>query len=102
MTAEYGIGMFFFGTTITLIGFLIALFGATGFLFTGSYLKTNLPLSIGFVNIPAFLIFVPITTFMARFGAKTVHRIDKNKISTLLGIFLIIVAIKFFYEYIKL
>ena len=24
MTAEYGIGMFFFGTTITLIGFLIA------------------------------------------------------------------------------
>ena len=24
MTAQYGIGMFFFGTTITLIGFLIA------------------------------------------------------------------------------
>ena len=28
------------------IGFLIALFGAIGFLITGSYLKTNLPLSI--------------------------------------------------------
>ena len=84
------------------IGFLIALFGATGFLFTGSYLKTNLPLSIGFLNIPAFLIFIPITTFMARIGAKTVHRIDKNKISKLFGIFLLVVATKFLFEYLKL
>jgi uncharacterized membrane protein YfcA len=84
------------------IGFLIALFGATGFLFSGSYLKTNLPLSIGFLNIPAFLIFIPITTFMARIGAKTVHRIDKNKISKLFGIFLLVVATKFLFEYLKL
>ena len=99
----------FFGYTINkaigsaaAIGFLIALFGAAGFLISGSYLKTNLPLSIGFLNVPAFLIFIPITTFMARLGARTVHKIDKNKISKLLGIFLLIVAIKFFYEYIKL
>ena len=84
------------------IGFLISLFGAAGFLISGSYLKTNLPLSIGFLNIPAFLIFIPITTFMARLGAKTVHTIDKNKISKFFGIFLLIVAVKFFYEYIKL
>ena len=84
------------------IGFLIALFGAFGFLITGSYLKTNLPLSIGFLNIPAFLIFIPITTFMARIGAKTVHKIDKKKISKFFGIFLIIVASKFFFEYLEL
>ena len=84
------------------IGFLIALFGALGFLVTGSYLKTNLPLSIGFLNIPAFLIFIPITTFMARIGAKTVHNIDKNKITKIFGIFLLVIAIKFLYEYLKL
>jgi uncharacterized membrane protein YfcA len=84
------------------IGFLIASFGAIGFLITGSYLKTNLPLSIGFLNVPAFLIFIPITTFMARIGARTVHKIDKNKISKLLGVFLLIVAAKFLYEYSKL
>jgi uncharacterized membrane protein YfcA len=84
------------------IGFLIALFGATGFLISGSYLKTNLPLSIGFLNIPAFLIFIPITTFMARIGAKTVHKIDKNKISKFFGIFLLLIAAKFFYEYLKI
>ena len=84
------------------IGFLIALFGAIGFLISGNYLNSNLPLSIGFINIPAFLIFIPITTFMARVGAKTVHSIDKNKISKFFGIFLLVVSIKFFYEYLKL
>ncbi len=84
------------------IGFLIALFGATGFLITGNYLQTNLPMSIGFLNVPAFLIFIPITTFMARIGAKTVHKIDKKKISKFFGIFLIIVASKFFFEYLEL
>ncbi len=84
------------------IGFMIALFGAIGFLISGNYLKANLPLSIGFINIPAFLIFIPITTIMARVGAKTVHSIDKNKISKFFGFFLLIVSIKFFYEFYKL
>ena len=84
------------------IGFLVAIFGSIGFLITGSYLKTNIPLSIGFLNIPTFLIFVPITTFMAQIGAATIHKIDKSKISIYFGIFLIIVASKFLYEYIKM
>ena len=84
------------------IGFLIALFGATGFLISGHYLKTNLPLSFGFINIPAFLIFIPITTFMARIGARTVHKIDKNKISKYFGLFLLIIATKFLFEYLKI
>ena len=84
------------------IGFLIALFGALGFLISGSFLKTNLPLSIGFLNIPAFLIFIPITTFMARIGARTVHKIDKNKISKIFGVFLLVIAVKFMIEYFKI
>ena len=84
------------------IGFLIALFGAIGFFVSGSILKTNLPLSIGFLNIPAFLIFIPITTFMARIGARTVHRINKNKISKFFGIFLIVIGLRFLLEYFKL
>ena len=53
-------------------------------------------MSIGFLNIPAFLIFIPITTFMARIGARTVHKIDKNKISKFFGIFLLLIALNFF------
>ena len=81
------------------IGFLIAIFGTLGFLIAGNYMKAEIPLSIGYLNIPAFLVFIPITTFMARIGAKTVHKIDKKKISKYFGIFLIIVASKFLYEY---
>ena len=83
------------------IGFLIALFGAIGFLISGRYLNVNLELSVGFINLPAFLIFIPITTFMARIGAKTVHKIDKNKVSKYFGILLIVVASKFLFEYLS-
>ena len=33
------------------IGFLIALFGATGFFISGSYLKTSLPFSLSLIHI---------------------------------------------------
>ncbi len=84
------------------IGFLIALFGAIGFLISGNYLDVNLPMSIGFLNIPAFLIFIPITTFMARIGARTVHKINKQRISKYFGFFLIVIGSKFLFEYFKL
>jgi uncharacterized protein len=84
------------------IGFIIAFFGAIGFLISGNYLKANLPLSFGFLNIPAFLIFSPITAFMARLGAKASHRIDKKKMTKYFGIFLIIIGTKFLFEFFQL
>ena len=84
------------------IGFVIALFGAVGFLISGSYLNVNLPLSIGFLNIPAFLIFFPITAFMARLGAKASHRINKKKMTKYFGFFLVFIGTRFLYEYFSL
>ena len=81
------------------VGFLIALMGAIGFAVSGSYLNINVPLSLGFVNVPTFLIFVPITMFMAKIGAKTVHKFDKRLIGKLFGIYLFIISCKLFYEY---
>ena len=85
--------------TSAAIGFLIAVVGTIGFVVTGKYLNINAPLSIGFINVPAFLIFVPITTLMAKVGAKTVHKIDKNLIGKFFGIFLLLVSIRLFFEY---
>ena len=84
------------------IGFIIAFFGAVGFLISGSFLKAKIPLSIGFINIPAFLIFIPITMIMARIGANTVHKINKNNVTKLFGIFLFIVGSIFLYRYFKI
>ena len=81
------------------LGFLISLIGAFGFIISGKYLNIQAPLSLGFVNIPAFLIFVPITTLMAKFGAKTVHKVNKKLIGKLFGVFLLIVSLRLFFEY---
>ena len=84
------------------IGFIIALFGAGGFLISGSYLEADLPMSLGFLNIPAFLVFFPITAFMARLGAKMSHKIDKMKMTKYFGIFLIVIGTRFLYEYFQI
>ena len=83
------------------VGFFIATTASIGFLITGNYKEINAPLSIGFINIPAFLIFVPITIFMAKFGARTVHNIDKKLITKLFGFFNLLVSTRLFFEYIS-
>ena len=83
------------------VGFLIATTASIGFLITGNYKEINAPLSIGFINIPAFLIFVPITIFMAKIGARTVHNIDKKLITKLFGLFNLLVSTRLFFEYIS-
>ena len=84
------------------IGFIIALFGAIGFLISGFFLKAKIPLSVGFINVPAFLIFIPITMFMARIGANMIHKIDKNNVTKLCGSFLFIVGSIFLYRYFQI
>ena len=84
------------------IGFLIAVFGCIGFLISGIFIKTNIPLSIGFINVPAFLIFIPITILMAKVGATAVHKIKREIIAKLFGLFLIIIASRFLYDYFNL
>ena len=81
------------------IGFLVSIIGALGFAISGTYLNIGVPLSFGFVNIPAFLIFIPITMLMAKIGAKAVHQINKQTINRLFGFFLLIVSCRLFFEY---
>ena len=83
------------------VGFLIATTASIGFVITGNYKEINVPLSIGFINIPTFLIFVPITIFMAKLGARTVHNIDKKLITKLFGLFNLLVSTRLFFEYIS-
>ena len=84
------------------IGFLISVFGCLGFLVSGTLIKSDIPLSVGFINIPAFLIFIPITVMMAKVGASTVHRMKREIIAKLFGLFLIIIASRFLYDYFNL
>ena len=85
------------------VGFLIALFG-TITMITGGKILDNIstPYSVGYVNLIGFLVFVPVTMIMARVGAKAVYKIDKNILSKIFGIFLIVVSIRSFFEYLSI
>ena len=85
------------------VGFLIAVFG-TITMITGGKIVNNIstPYSIGYVNLLGFLVFVPVTMLMARVGAKAVYKVEKNILSKIFGIFLIVVSIRSFYEYLSI
>ena len=85
------------------VGFLIAVFGTVTMITGGKIVDNiNTPYSLGYVNLLGFLVFVPVTMIMARVGAKAVYKIDKNILSKIFGIFLIIVSIRSFFEYLSI
>ena len=85
------------------VGFLIAVFGTITMITGGKIVDNiNTPYSLGYVNLLGFLVFVPVTMIMARVGAKAVYKIDKNILSKIFGVFLIIVSIRSFFEYLSI
>ena len=89
--------------TAAATGFLIAVSG-TITMITGGKIIGNIstPFSFGYINLLGFAVFVPVTMIMARIGAKTVYKIDKKILSKIFGIFLIIVSIRSFVEYLNI
>ncbi len=89
--------------TSAALGFIISVVGALTMSLSGSVFdEVKSPLSIGYVNIPGFLVFVPVTMIMAPIGARLVHKIKKKLLSRIFGLFLIIIAIRSFIEYLTL
>ena len=85
------------------VGFLIAVFGTITMITGGKIINNiNTPYSLGYVNLLGFLVFVPVTMIMARIGAKAVYKIDKNILSKIFGIFLIIVSVRSFFEFLSI
>ncbi len=89
--------------TAAAVGFLIAVTG-TITMITGGKIIDNVrtPYSVGYINLLGFAVFVPVTMVMARIGAKVVHKIDKKLLSKIFGIFLILVSIRSFIEYLSI
>ena len=89
--------------TAAAVGFLIAVSGSITMILGGKIINNvSTPFSIGYINLLGFLVFVPVTTVMARLGAKAVYRINKKLLSKIFGTFLIIVSIRSFIEYLNI
>ena len=89
--------------TAAAVGFLIAVTGTITMITGGKIINNvNTPFSIGYINLLGFAVFVPVTMIMARIGAKVVHKIDKKLLSKIFGIFLILVSMRSFIEYLNI
>ena len=89
--------------TAAAVGFLIAVTGTITMITGGKIIdNVNTPYSVGYINLLGFVVFVPVTMVMARIGAKVVHKIDKKLLSKIFGIFLILVSIRSFIEYLSI
>ena len=89
--------------TAAAVGFLIAVSGSITMILGGKIIdNVSTPFSVGYINLLGFLVFVPVTTVMARIGAKAVYRIDKKLLSKIFGTFLIIVSFRSFIEYLNI
>ena len=89
--------------TAAAVGFLIAISGTTTMIIGGNLINNiNTPFSVGYFNLLGFAVFVPVTMMMARLGAKTVYKINKKILGKIFGIFLIIVSIRSFFEYLNI
>ena len=89
--------------TAAAVGFLIAVTGTITMITGGKIIdNVNTPYSVGYINLLGFAVFVPVTMVMARIGAKVVHKIDKKLLSKIFGIFLILVSMRSFIEYLNI
>lgn len=78
------------------VGVLISIPGTIGYIAAG-WGREGLPdFSLGFVNLLAVLLIIPITILIAPLGVKIAHALPKTVLSRAFGAFLIIVAIRFF------
>ena len=89
--------------TAAAVGFLIAVSGSITMITGGKIIdNVSTPFSLGYINLLGFIVFVPVTMIMARIGAKAVYKIDKKLLSKIFGTFLIIVAVRSFFEYLSI
>lgn len=78
--------------TSAAIGFVIGLPGAVTYMATGFGQAGLPPLSVGYVNLGAALLIIPLTVVFARVGVALAHRIPRRALRLVFGLFLLITS----------
>ena len=81
------------------VGVLISIPGALGFIYAGwPKLDVLPPLSLGYVSLIGFILFIPTSIWTAPIGARLAHRLSKRKLEVVFGLFLLLVAARFIWS----
>jgi uncharacterized protein len=73
-------------------GVAIAVPATLGFIVTGWGVEGRPPLSLGYINVPGFIVLALITGAVAPYGAKLAHRLDKAVLRRSFGAYLAFTA----------
>lgn len=81
------------------LGVIISIPGALGFIYAGWPKMAILPpLSLGYVSLIGFILFIPTSIWTAPIGARLAHRLSKRRLEVVFGLFLLIVAARFLWS----
>ena len=84
--------------TSAAIGFIIGLPGAVTYILTGLGHEGLPPLSLGYVNLAAAIIIIPLTMVFARVGVAIAHKIPRRALRLTFGLFLLITSARMFLD----
>lgn len=76
------------------MGPLIAIPGTIGFAVIGWHVAGLPPLSIGYINMAAFVVIAPAAVLAAPLGASLAHKLNVRHLRIVFSVFLIVVALK--------
>lgn len=80
------------------VGVLISIPGLIGYIWAGWGVAGLPTFSTGYVNWVAVALIIPITLLIAPLGVKLAHALDKRQLEIGFGIFMLLVAARFFYS----
>ncbi len=85
--------------TAALMGLWIALPATVGYLLGQPPASLERPpLTVGYVSLLGLALVGPITWFVAPFGAKLAHSLDRRRLSMAFGVFLAVIAVRMFHR----
>lgn len=79
--------------TAAAFGFVIAVPGTIGFIWSGLGVDMRPPLSLGFVSLPAAIIIFSTSMFTVRLGSRIAHALDAGRLKRVFGWFLLLSAL---------
>jgi uncharacterized membrane protein YfcA len=80
--------------TSSALGIFISIPAALGFMYIGLNEVGRPPYSLGFINVPAFLLIIPSSVLLAKLGAYAAHKASVPMMRQVFAVFLVIVSLK--------
>lgn len=83
--------------TASFLGLIISVPAAIGFIAIGWNQDHLPPFSLGYINLPAWVMIVPVSMLAAPWGARVAHSVSVKRLRLVFAIFMMLVALKMLY-----